>query len=92
MENINLLSVYLTTKCQFVFLTLAIFSDFNWTLDTYQKHVLQSSQIKRKPPKLLMKKLNVEEFINFISLACMCPGKEYFPSLVENKIGKGREL
>ena len=39
-----------------------------------------------------MKKLNVEEFINFISLACMCPGKEYFPSLVENKIGKGREL
>ena len=39
-----------------------------------------------------MKKLNVEEFVNIISLAYMCPDNEDFPLLVENKIGKGSEL
>ena len=75
-----------------VFLTLNIFSDFSWTLYTYQKQVLQSSQIMKKLPNLLMKKSNVEEFINIISLAYMCPGNEDFPLLVKNKIGKGSEL
>ena len=69
-----------------VFLTLNIVIDFNRTLYTYPKQVLQSSQIMEKLPKLLMKKSNVEEFINTISLAYMFPGNEDFPLLVENKI------
>ena len=75
-----------------VFSTLNIFSDFKWTLYTYQNQVLQSSQIMKKLPKLLMKNSNVEEFINIISLAYMCPGNEDFSLLVENKIEKGSEL
>ena len=38
------------------FLTLNIFSDVNWTLYTHQKQVLQSLQIMKKLPKLLIKK------------------------------------
>ena len=55
-----------------IFLTLNIFNDFRWTLYTYQKQLLHSSQIMKKLPNLLIKKSNVEEFINIISLAYMC--------------------
>ena len=75
-----------------VFLTLNIFSDFSWTLYTYQKLVWQSSQIMKKLPNLLMKKSNVEEFMNIISLAYMCSGNKDFHLLVKNKIGKGSGL
>ena len=75
-----------------VFLTLNILSGFKWTLYRYQKQVLQSSHVMKKLSKLLMKKLNVEEFIGIISLAYICPGNEDFPLLMENKIGKGSKL